>query len=359
MAQNSNARENRVVTAPVSTVKTNTATTTTKKKTVPAKAVAATPVVDPYAQYAAQQATARAQADAAQAALDTQRNTTNRQVFRQLMGSYFNLANDSVWIDALFDNAKKYYDQDITGDSAVELLLREENAPQQFKDRFSSYLKVNAENASKGLAPAFKNLAQYVATENAYADKLTSYTGFADLNTKDNIKKFIENRVAVDEVGRRIDNAYYAVRTADSALKEQIRQQFPSITDDDLAKSLVTGTTDSVQQKIKFGAAAIAAEAQTAGLQAMSDITDLSKQGVTREQARTAFQKIGQEQTGIQKAARKFGQSITQQELEQEAFGVKPSKTASALRSQARAQYAGQSGITTGSLGKKKSSSQL
>lgn len=152
----------------------------------------ATPVVDPYAQYAAQQATARAQADAAAAAADAARTTTNRQVFRQVMGAYFNLATESAWIDSLFDSAKKYYDQDITGDAAVELLLREENAPKQFKDRFSAYLNTNKKRTDAGMAPEFSNLADYVATERAYTNKLKTYGAFADLASQENIKKFIE-----------------------------------------------------------------------------------------------------------------------------------------------------------------------
>jgi hypothetical protein len=318
------------------------------------KPIVTAPVVDSIAVSQEQAATNRAAADAAAALADAQRNTTNRQVFRQVMGAYFNLATDSAWIDALFDSAKKYYDQDITGDTAVELLLREENAPKQFKDRFSAYLDTNAKRSAAGMAPTFGSLAEYVATEKAYTSKLKSYAGFSDLATQDNIKKFIENDVSVDEVANRIDNAYYALNTADAALKEQIKKQFPTLDDNDLARSLVTGTTDSIQQKIKFGAAAIATEAGAAGLQAQSDITDLAKQGITREQARAGFQRVAKEQRGIQQAARTFGRDIAQQELEQEALGIKQSETAAGLRSQARAQFGGTSGIVTGSLSKKK-----
>lgn len=290
---------------------------------------------------------------------DTTTNQTNLQLFRQVMGNYFNLATEGVWIDQLFTGAKKYYDQDITGESAVELLLREENAPTQFKNRFSAYLSTNASRTAAGKAPAFANLSEYIATEKAYSDKLTSYNGFSSLDTQDNIKKFIESNVSIDEVGRRIDNAYYAINTADAALKEQIKQQFPTLTDDDLAKSLVTGNVDSVQQKIKFGAAAIGAEAKTAGITPVSNLEDLSKQGITRETAKTGFQKMATEKAGIQQAARAFGQNVTQAELEKEALGTEQSAKAKALRSQARAEFAGQTGIQTGSLSKKRLSSQL
>ena len=318
------------------------------------KPLATGPVVDTYAAAQAQAEANRAAADAAAAVADAQRSTTNLQVFRQVMGAYFNLTTESSWIDSLFNSAKKYYDQDITGDTAVELLLREENAPAQFKNRFSAYLNANKKRTETGMAPIFSSLSDYVATERAYSNKLSSYPGFSDLNTQDNIKKFIEGDISVDEVSSRIDNAYYAISTADAALKEQIKKQFPTLDDNDLARSLVTGTTDSIQQKIKFGAAAIATEAGAAGLQAQSDITDLAKQGITREQARAGFQRVAKEQRGIQQAARTFGRDIAQQELEQEALGIKQSATAAGLRSQARAQFGGTSGITTGSLSKKK-----
>lgn len=317
------------------------------------------PAIDPFAAERSAQNAARAQADAAQAAFDATRNKTNREIFRQVMGAYFDLKTESSWIDSLFDSAKRYYDQDITGDAAVELLLREDTAPAQFKNRFSAYLNTNQKRAAAGMAPEFSSLADYIATERAYASKLNTYSAFKDLATQDNIKKFIENEVSIDEVGARIDNAYYAINTADQALKQQIKNQFPSLDDNDLARALVTGTTDSLQQKIRFGAAAIGAEAATAGLQLQSDLTELAKQGITREEARAATQRMAKERQGIQQAARTFGQDIGQAELEQEAFGVKESAAAKGLRSQARAQFGGQTGIVTGSLGRSKGRTQL
>lgn len=339
-------------TRPTTPTGTGTRTTGTSVTQTP-------PAIDPFAADRAAQIAARAQADATQAAYDAARNKTNRDIFRQIMGSYFNLATESKWIDTLFDSAKRYYDQDITGDAAVELLLREDNAPQQFKDRFSAYLNVNNKRAAAGMAPEFSSLADYIATEKAYTNKLTSYAGFQDLATQDSIKKFIENEVSVDEVGARIDNAYFAINTADQALKEQIRLQFPSLNDADLARALVTGTTDSLQQKIKFGAASIGAEAFKAGIQLESDLTDLAKQGISRDVARQGVQRVARERQGIQQAARTFGRDVAQAELEQEAFGVKESAAARGLRSQARAQFGGQSGITTGSLSRSKGRTQL
>jgi len=301
--------------------------------------------------------TPRETADAAAATADATRTQTNKQLFRLVMGGYFNLGTEGSWIDSLFDSAKKFYDQGVTGDSVTELLLREENAPKQFTDRFSLYLSKDKEDVAKGLVPRFGSIASFLATETAISNKLMSYgTKFSSLNTKENVNKFITGDVAADEVGRRIDNAYYAVQTADQALKDMIKVQFPSLNDDDLALSLVTGSTDSIEQQIKFGAAGIAASAKLAGITVASDIQQLSRQGVTREGALKGFQQVSRERTGIQQASRMFGgQGPTQAELEAEAVGTgTETSSAKRLRSQSRAEFGGQSGIRTGSLGRKK-----
>jgi hypothetical protein len=278
-------------------------------------------------------------------------------VFAQLTGLD---PTKNPWVNSLYLVAKKYVDTNLVSyndPTIYDLLLTDTQSPELsgFRDRFSVYLAQRNDAISKGTIPQFSNLSEYVQTEKAYGNILRSKPAFADLATDANIKQFISGNVSVDEVQARIDNAYYAVSTADQALKDQIKEQFPSLTDDDLAKSLVTGNTDSVQQKIKFGAAGIAASAKVAGIQAQSNLEDLAKQGVTRETALKGFQQVARERGGIQQASRMFGGTgPTQAELEAEALTGAESASAKRLRSQARAQFGGSSGITTGSLGRKK-----
>lgn len=306
---------------------------------------------------AAAKAKAKADADAVAAKADADRIKTSRELFRLVMAQAFDLTENGTWIDSLFDNAKKFYDQNITGDSVVELLLREENAPKAFTDRFRLYLDKDKADTAAGKIPRFGNIATFIATEKAIGDKLSSYgSTFQKLNTQENINKFIAGDVSSDEVGRRIDNAYYAIQTADAALKDQIKSQFPSLNDDDLALSLLTGNVDSIQQKIKFGAAGIAASAKLAGYTPVSNLEDLAKQGVTRADALKGFQQVTRERSGIQQASKMFDETEpTRAELEAEALGTGGESTsAKRLRSQARAQFGGQSGIVSGSLGRKK-----
>jgi hypothetical protein len=280
------------------------------------------------------------------------------KVFAQLTGL------DPVknpWVNSLYSVGKKYVDSNLVAfndPTLYDLILTDTESPELggFRDRFSVYLAQRNDAIAKGTQPEFSNINEYVQTEKAYASVLRSKPAFADLATDVNIKQLISGKTSVDEVQARIDNAYYAVTTADKALKDQIKKEFPSLTDDDLAKSLVTGKTDSIEQKIKFGSAGIKVEAAASGLTPALDTEDLARRGVSREAASKGFQKVARERTGIQQASRMFGgMEPTQAELEAEALEVGPeSASAKRLRSQARAQFGGQSGITTGSLGRKR-----
>lgn len=285
----------------------------------------------------------------------------DEEVFAQIIAQRTGFdPSKETWVKSLYNVAKKYIDSNMVDpgdkDTLYELILTDTSSPElePFRQRFSVFLDdINA--AKAGAVRKFDDISQYVGLEREYSKVLNSKPGFSSIATVDNIKKFMTGKNSVQEISDRIDNAYFAINTADQALKDQIKEQFPSITEEDLARSLVTGDLDSVQQKIKFGAAGIAASAKVAGIKAQSDLEDLAKQGVTRESALKGFQQVAREQTGIQQAARTFGaKAPTQMELEAEALTGAESKTARQLRSQARAQFSGQTGIVTGSLGRKK-----
>jgi hypothetical protein len=281
------------------------------------------------------------------------------KVFAQLTGLDI---TKNQWINNLYTVGKKYVDTNMVSwedPNIYNLILTDTESPELtgFRDRFSTYLQKRNEATTRGLpvGEAFQNIRNYMALEDSYTQVLKSKPGFGDLATSENVKNFIAGDTSAQEVSARIDNAYFAINNADEALKQQIREQFPSVDDASLAKALVTGQTDSIQQQIKIGAAGIAASAKLAGVRAESNLEDLARQGVTRESALKGFQQVARERAGIQQAARTFGTAApTQAELEAEALTGAESRSARQLRSQARAQFGGQSGITTGSLGRKK-----
>lgn len=274
---------------------------------------------------------------------------------------------ENAWVKSVYNVAKKYIDsnmvaKDDTGELYNYILLDTESpelAP--FRARFSAYLNERSKAIAAGGVPVWSNVGEYLTTEKDYMQAIKSKPGFADLATIDNVKKFIEGGNSVSEINSRIDEAFYAVQTADAALKEQLQTYYPSLSDADLAKALITGSTTDVEQKVKIASAGIKAEQKLAGITEQIDTAELARKGVTREAARTGFQKVAQEQQGIQQAARRFGRTApTQEELTQEALGLKASSSAKSLRSQARAEFAGGTGIQTGSLRRKSTgSSQL
>jgi len=281
------------------------------------------------------------------------------KIFAQLTGLDI---TKNQWINSLYNVGKRYVDTNMVSfedPNIYNLILTDTESPELagFRDRFSTYLQKRSEASASGLpvGEGFQSINQYMALEDSYNKVLRSKPGFGDLATSENIKRFIAGDTSVQEISARIDNAYFAINNADTALKEQIREQFPSVDDASLAKALVTGQTDSIQQQIKIGAAGIAASAKLAGVRAESNLEDLARQGVTREAALKGFQQVARERTGIQQAARTFGtQGPTQRELEAEALTGAESASAKRLRSQARAQFGGSSGIVTGSLGRKR-----
>jgi len=166
----------------------------------------------------------------------------------------------------------------------------------------------------------------------------------------------MKNGVSVKEVSDRVDNAFYAVKQADPALRAEINRMFPNLNDSQLAKVLVSGNLDAATEALKIQQAGINVAGQgIAGYKIASDTYALAQQGVTREKAAVAFGAASQNIAGLEQAANMFGESTAdlQKQLEQEQLGVvAPSEKISGLASQARAQFEGGTGMRTGSLTK-------
>ena len=277
------------------------------------------------------------------------------KAYLSLLNFDVNATENQGWIQELFNVSKPQVDAGIDASVVPDLILKSGKAPAQFTSRFSAMLKANENAINGGFEAPYSSISDYITAENEYRSRLLSVPEFKKYAKTDSIKKFIEGGNSIGEVEDRINNALFAVKGADAGLKEQIKKFFPAASDEDLADALLTGTTDALTQKQRFGQAEILTEAVTAGISLASDVSELQKRGVTREVAAKGLTQVAREKSGIQQAARTFGQQApSQTELEQEALGLGESKAARQLRSQARAQFAGQTGIVTGSLGKKR-----
>jgi hypothetical protein len=199
--------------------------------------------------------------------------------------------------------------------------------------------------------------AEYLYNERAYAETLKAYQ-MGDIATVDNFARFIGSDISPVELSQRFSMAVDRVQKADPALKRQLNQMYPGISDTDLARSLLLGSEGSQFLKSRLGQAEILAEASTAGITLQTSAAELESQGVTRKDAAKGLQKVATQRAGLEQASRLFGDDVTpdtiQKELEAESLLGQVSARNKRLASQARAGFSGQSGISTKSLGKKK-----
>jgi acetyl-CoA acetyltransferase len=171
----------------------------------------------------------------------------------------------------------------------------------------------------------------------------------------------IANDVSVAEVSERFAGAYTrvtkAVNSDDKALVDELRKLYPAITDNEIANSLLLGTEGAKYLSNKLDIADIKAAETETGIKSSFGAERLAAEGINRGQARIGLSKVAEKKSGYEQASRMFGETNTQdlqKELESENLLGQTSKRTKRLASQSRAQFGGQSGITSGSLGRKK-----
>jgi hypothetical protein len=178
-----------------------------------------------------------------------------------------------------------------------------------------------------------------------------------DLATRTNYAQFIGGDVSPVELQQRFSMAVEKVQKADPALKRQLNQMYPGISDTDLARSLLLGSEGSQFLKTRLGQAEILAEADTAGVTLQTSAAELEAQGVSRADAAKGLSRVAGKRSGIQQAQTMFGGNLSpdeiQKELEAENLLGQTSARTKRLASQARSQFSGSSGIAQGSLRRK------
>lgn len=201
---------------------------------------------------------------------------------------------------------------------------------------------------------------EYLYQERQYESTMKAYQA-GGLATRNNFANFITNDVSPAELQSRFTNAYTRVQNAvmsnDRPLVDELRRLYPGITDNEIANSLLLGNEGSEYLKGKIDIAEVKAAETETGVTSTLGSSFLASQGINRAQARVGLSKTSEQKTGYEQASRMFGEQSTeglQTELEQENLLGQTSKRTKRLASQARAQFGGSSGITTGSLGKKK-----
>jgi hypothetical protein len=288
-----------------------------------------------------------------------ERFATASEVFRSTLKTFFPSAENDTWINQLFEAAKPRVTAGFDTNQILDLMLQNGETPKQFNDRFRGIFELDKKRDA-GQSVYVPSIAEYMAGEEEYTRLVTKF-GMSNLGTIDNYATVVANDVSIDEVRDRIATATQRVNAIDSATMEQLRVEFPSLQQSDLVQAVLNKETPQDLQN-RITRAEIGVEAKQAGIVSRLGTQALQEAGVDRTQARKGFQSLAEYQrtagAGITQAQQMFGETTRpedlQTELEKEALLGQTSKTRKRLESQARAQFGGQSGITTGSLGRKK-----
>lgn len=238
------------------------------------------------------------------------------------------------------------------GKDNSKTILAELRNTNQYKERFSG----NEELRKQGKLPLTE--AEYMSTEKAYEETLSSY-GAQDFSTLQNKSKWIGGSVSPRELSDRFSIAYNKVNSAtsgqDKTLLDELKKMYPGVTDMELTKTLLLGKEGSEYLKNKLNIADIKAAEKEAGLPSALGAEYLAGQGASRAEVRAGLSKVASQTGGLNTAAAVFGETATADELQKElesenVLGMQAGAKTKKLASQARAQFKGQSGVTSGSL---------
>jgi len=241
-------------------------------------------------------------------------------------------------------------------ETAVTLALQQ--SP-EYKTRFSGlekYKQNYAADIASGKKAQPLTPAQYIKAEQEYQEILNRY-GLSDLASQETFSELVGGDVSALELRDRVENVYDKIRNADSVLKEQLATYFPTLTEADFAKSLLTGKNPedmASSLKRRVSQAEISSEAARAGLGGLTvgRAAELEQMGLTRTLARAGYSRIVEQQAALQKLGSIYQQDVTnlQQELEAEQFQGLASQRRKKLEETEKATFAGSAGTSTVSL---------
>jgi hypothetical protein len=240
--------------------------------------------------------------------------TSAYNTFRDMLFSLAGLtAADENMIRDMFAAAQGYIANGVSLELIPDIMAGSPDEPDSYKNYVKNFLTI------KQTRPEITTIKEWNDSRAAYKLLLEQY-GLNNIATNETADQFLINGVSAREAASRMDAAYNAINFADEALKQQLKQYFPSLTPAELAASIlgVGQTVGELQRKISV--AGIRAEQQLAGFQSTLSAEDVAAQGVSRGQARQGFQQTALEAQSYTAAAQRAGISAVdlQKELESE-----------------------------------------
>ena len=255
----------------------------------------------------------------------------------------------------------------------IKGLVQENVSPSEFAIRLrqtDAYKKRFAANAQR-IAGGLRALSEgeYIALEDQYQELMRNYglpaTYYTkgDLGRQEGFEKFIAGDVSPAELEDRIVTAQQRVINAPPEVATALKQFYPDITNGDILAYTLDPSKGLADIKKKVTAAEIGGAAIGARLGAtVGRAEELARYGVTAESARAGFGAIGGGlERGSQLASIYQQPDYTQAVAEEEVFNLPGQTDAQRKRKKIigleQAEFAGQTGITSGALGRERAGS--
>jgi len=255
----------------------------------------------------------------------------------------------------------------------IKGLVQENVSPSEFAIRLrqtDAYKKRFAANAQR-IAGGLRALSEgeYIALEDQYQELMRNYglpaTYYTkgDLGRQEGFEKFIAGDVSPAELEDRIVTAQQRVINAPPEVATALKQFYPDITNGDILAYTLDPSKGLADIKKKVTAAEIGGAAIGARLGAtVGRAEELARYGVTAESARAGFGAIGGGlERGSQLASIYQQPDYTQAVAEEEVFNLPGQTDAQRKRKKIigleQAEFAGQTGVTSGALGRERAGS--
>jgi hypothetical protein len=255
----------------------------------------------------------------------------------------------------------------------IKGLVQENVSPSEFAIRLrqtDAYKKRFAANAQR-IAGGLRALSEgeYIALEDQYQELMrnyglpANYYAKGDLGRQEGFEKFIAGDVSPAELEDRIVTAQQRVINAPPEVATALKQFYPDITNGDILAYTLDPSKGLADIKRKVTAAEIGGAAIGAQLGAtVGRAEELARYGVTAESARAGFGAIGGGlERGSQLASIYQQQPYTQTIAEEEVFNLPGQAESTKKRKKIigleQAEFAGQTGITSGALGRERAGS--
>lgn len=232
----------------------------------------------------------------------------------------------------IYDYVKNGY-----GSDTISILLQDTS---EYKQRFA------ANEARQKAGISVLSPAEYIATENSYRQIMKQAglpVGFYDTN--DDFTKFLSGDMSPTELQSRVDLATQATTLASPSYKQALKEM-------GLSEGDIVAYALDPQKALPFlqksaATAAIGAEALQRGFAFDQQyMENLATQGISRDQAATAYAKIGDEYSDLKTLGAIYGGGWTQRQAEDDAFtgGTDASKQRGKLIGNEKASFSGASG---------------